>query len=622
MDTKEKMMGAARLTMARAIRKKIASAASTQESTSLKRCLSLRDLIGFGIGTTVGGGIFVAVGGAAYAAGPAVVISFLVAALSCFCTGLCYSEMALIVPSAGASYSFTYAAVGELAAYLVGVFNIGGNILSSAAVARGCAFYLSHLLERLGVKLPAAIFAIDVSGYTLSPMAMVLILGIGVINLRGTAATSRFNNFVTVVSLALLLAFVFVCMTAIDAARWQPFVPEGAGGVLQGSGAIFFAYLGFDVLACLSEEAEDPKVVPRGIAATLGISTVLYVAVAVVLTGLVTRDELDLAAPLAAAARTRGLSIMALAVSAAAVGNTLTTAFGGVLASPRICYVMAQDGLVPQSLAHTTAGGTPVYALMLAVVPTSVLAIFIDFHPLASIVSASCLCTFSLVCSSLIILRCPAATTSEAAAADTSTKNAPASNGCVAQPVASVLGKPAAGERTGTQDTEGIALDMEGSPHPAVTRSLLAFACFCFVSSASLRASHHATAWRSSLLLLLATIFFIASVCAAALVVRPFSRFGMNGSDGVASRESRADAMCPNRAFKLPFMPVLPLLGITINMAMLSMLPLIAILRCAALAATAAVVYVLHAAPRSRLNLGQKVPLKQAREDPCIPDPS
>merc|ERR1712008_295595 len=262
---------------------------------------------------------------------------------------------------------------------------------------------------------------------------------------------------------------------------------------------------------------------------------------------------------------------------------------------------------------------------MLAIVPASILAIFVDFHPLASMVSASCLCTFSLVCSSLIILCCPTVTTSEAVPADSSTKNAPASNNGVAHPTASVFGKPSPGQSTGTGDAEGTVqtvLDIEGSPHPVVPRSILAFACFCFVSGATLRVSHHVTGWRRSVLLLLAAVFATACVCAAALIVRPFTHCGKNNSNGAVAGKSRADAMCPNRAFKLPFMPVLPLLGITINIVMLSMLPLVAILRCAALAATGAAVYVFHASTMSRLNLGQKVPLKQAREDPCIPDPS
>ncbi|CAE8607956.1 unnamed protein product, partial [Polarella glacialis] len=163
----------------------------------------------------------------------------------------------------------------------------------------------------------------------------------------------------------------------------------------------------FDVLATLGEEAEHPNVVPRGIVLTLLLSGILYCATGLVFTGLVSYPEIEVTAPLARAADLRGLHRLAVAVSAGAVGNTLTTVIGGVLGGPRICYVMAQDGLLPKSLAGVNRFGAPAQALLVTGFPTAICALLVEFAPLAEIVSAGALCSFSLVCAALVLLRYP-----------------------------------------------------------------------------------------------------------------------------------------------------------------------------------------------------------------------
>ncbi|CAE8586705.1 unnamed protein product, partial [Polarella glacialis] len=275
-------------------------------------------------------------------AGPGVTLSFLLAALGCSFSGLCYAELSTLAPSAGSSYSFSYFAVGECTACVVGLVNIAGNVLAAAAVARGWEGYTRLFLLKLGVQPPEVFGGFHLGPFQASPVAALLIVVIVAINFLGTKATSAFNNVVTFASVTLLCCFIAGAAPYVEPANWQPMLPHGTHGVVEAAGTVFFAYLGFDVLATLGEEAEHPNVVPRGIVLTLLLSGILYCATGLVFTGLVSYPEIEVTAPLARAADLRGLHRLAVAVSAGAVGNTLTTVIGGVLGGPRICYVMAQ----------------------------------------------------------------------------------------------------------------------------------------------------------------------------------------------------------------------------------------------------------------------------------------
>jgi len=377
----------------------------TASNAGLRRCLRLRDVVGFGVGVTVGAGIFVATGEAAAQAGTGVALSFLLAAFGCGCSGLCYAEMSTVAPTAGSAYSFSYNGIGEWAACIVGLMNIAGNILSAAAVARGWASYLWLLLLEIGLDVPRGLAALDLGPFMASPAAFFLVVFLGCVNLMGTSVTAKMNGCITAVSVLLLLAFIAGSIPAVDTVRWWPLLPRGVGGVFRAAGTVFFAYLGFDILACLSDEVEDPQVIPRGIVLTLFLSTFLYAATALVFTGLVTGDEIDVRAPLAAAARLRGLDALSSLVAVGAVGNTMTTVVGSMLGVPRVMYAMSQDGLLPPALGRLNKQGTPVCALLVTLVPTSVCAALFEFGVLAEVVSAGALCSFSFVCVTVVLLR-------------------------------------------------------------------------------------------------------------------------------------------------------------------------------------------------------------------------
>lgn len=615
-----------KLALVRAVRTKpipTSLACSGAAGGQLRRCLKLRDIIGFGLGATVGGGIFVATGAAVLEAGPSVVLSFLLAALGCAASGLCYAEMSTLVPSAGSSYSFTYTAIGELAACCVGITNIAGNVLSGAAVARGWASYFCLLLVELGFQPWHIFMDFEIGGLNASPMAFLLVVFVSVVNLFGTKATSALNGGITFVSLVLLLGFIAGGTSVVDPNRWNPFMPEGLSGVLRGSGTVFFAYLGFDVLACLGEEAEDPKVVPQGILATLAISTALYCATAITFTGMVTIQEVEVAAPLAAAARLRGLNVVALFIAIGAVGNTVTTVVGAILGAPRVCYVMAQDGLLPAGLAKVSATGTPTSALLLTAVPTALLAGLMDFEALAEIVSAGALCSFSSVCCSLVILRNP----QDRAVASWTRAPCPRAAGGVsgsdaASPYPSVVGASVyQGPSMMLPDAPPPQLEPARCCSPGICMAL--YGCLCLLMGLLLRACSLAeSSHAASATLMGACLSALGAAFAALLVARPFvHRLRQRGSKdmSVGDDSDEEDSGANGARFRLAAMPLVPLLAVFVNMVLLSMLSLPALWRSLGIYGACAVFYLCYSGPRSRLNDVEEIPLVDAEFDDRSP---
>ena len=247
---------------------------------------------------------------------------------------------------------------------MVGLTNIVNSVLSSAAVARGWEGYMRLLLISTGVNPPAFMEGFSWGPLQVSFLAPVLIGAVVAINLCGTLAISTFNNVVTFISVTLLLVYVFGGATHVDPTLWDPYAPHGSLGIAKGAGSVFFSYIGFDVLATLGAESVNEKVVPCGIVLTLFISTAIYCGVGAVFTGLVDYTEVDMTAPLARAAEQRDLPILALLVSIGAVGNTLTTVIGAIVANPRYCLSMAQDGLLPATLVRLNRFGAPGRSLL------------------------------------------------------------------------------------------------------------------------------------------------------------------------------------------------------------------------------------------------------------------
>lgn len=546
-----------------------------EEDGGLHRCLRTRDVVGLGLGVTVGAGVFMATGKASEEAGPAVTIALLITGFGCSCTGLCYAEMANLAPSSGSSYSFVYHSAGELPACMVGLCNIVNGVLTGAAVSRGWEGYLRALLASMGVPVPDVFNGPKFAMFEVSFFAPLLLAFVVGINLCGTVAVSAFNNVVTMGSLTMLSIYVFGGAFFVDAENWSPYVPTGATGIAQAAGSVFFSYIGFDVLATLSAEATHSRVIPLGIVLTLVITTVLYCCVATVFTGLVKYTDISQTAPLASAAEDRGLHWLAVLVAIGALGNTLTTVIGCVLAQPRLCFAMAQDGLLPATLVRVNRFGAPARSLLILAAPACVFAGFFDFHKIADVVSTGALCTFSLVCSSLILMRCPRAMNtnhSGVAGASNSSNNE-------------------------EEEVRGLgrlpAMPSTQTPRPVIA-GIIIFAICTFIAGILFRVPsiNMSTVWTVRVLLVFLSISALGAVLMISL---PFIR-SKEDTYTWAEQTKRA------HGFKLPLMPLFPLIGIAMNVLLISQMSLLTLFEALFLQTGAAAFYFGYSYSRSHLN--------------------
>lgn len=546
-----------------------------EEDGGLHRCLRTRDVVGLGLGVTVGAGVFMATGKASEEAGPAVTIALLITGFGCSCTGLCYAEMANLAPSSGSSYSFVYHSAGELPACMVGLCNIVNGVLTGAAVSRGWEGYLRALLASMGVPVPDVFNGPKFAMFEVSFFAPLLLAFVVGINLCGTVAVSAFNNVVTMGSLTMLSIYVFGGAFFVDAENWSPYIPTGATGIAQAAGSVFFSYIGFDVLATLSAEATHSRVIPLGIVLTLVITTVLYCCVATVFTGLVKYTDISQTAPLASAAEDRGLHWLAVLVAIGALGNTLTTVIGCVLAQPRLCFAMAQDGLLPATLVRVNRFGAPARSLLILAAPACVFAGFFDFHKIADVVSTGALCTFSLVCSSLILMRGPRAMNtnhSGVAGASNSSNNE-------------------------EEEVRGLgrlpAMPSTQTPRPVIA-GIIIFAICTFIAGILFRVPsiNMSTVWTVRVLLVFLSISALGAVLMISL---PFIR-SKEDTYTWAEQTKRA------HGFKLPLMPLFPLIGIAMNVLLISQMSLLTLFEALFLQTGAAAFYFGYSYSRSHLN--------------------
>ncbi|MBX9246724.1 amino acid permease [Actinotalea ferrariae] len=415
--------------MARRVKSVEQSIRETDEPAHrLKRDLSAWDLVVFGVGVIVGTGIFVLTGTqAATNAGPAVVISFLLAGLTCGLAALCYAELASSVPVAGSAYTFSYATLGELAAWVIGWDLLLELMLGAAVVARGWSAYLAQLLD-----LPTWM-AGDAARPDLAAIAIVLVLGLLLV--RGSKLSSRFTGVLVVVKVAVVLLVIVLGAMYVDTANWSPFVPpaepapEGEGGVLHqpivqaflgleptvfgafgvvaAASVVFFAYIGFDIVATTAEESRNPqRDMPRGILGSLAVCTVLYMAVAAVLTGMVPYGELNTAAPLAEAFENIGITWAARLIALGAVAGITSVILVLMLGQTRVLFAMSRDHLLPPGLARVHPRfGTPWVITGVVTVGVAMLAGFVPLEALSELVSIGTLFAFVVVCLGVLVLR-------------------------------------------------------------------------------------------------------------------------------------------------------------------------------------------------------------------------
>ncbi|NKZ15468.1 amino acid permease [Mycolicibacterium septicum DSM 44393] len=407
------------------------SIADTDEpSTRLRKDLTWWDLTVFGVSVVIGAGIFtITASTAGNLTGPAISIAFVIAAVACGLAALCYAEFASTVPVAGSAYTFSYATFGEFAAWIIGWDLILEFAVASAVVAKGWSSYLGTVFGFGGGIA-------DFGGLAVDWGALVIIALVTVLLVVGTKLSAHFSLVITIIKVSVVLLVVIVGAFYIKAANYTPFIPpneagEGASGadqslfslltgaagshygwygVLAGASIVFFAFIGFDVVATTAEETRDPqRDVPRGILASLGIVTVLYVAVSVVLSGMVSytvlRDAPDGHANLATAFEANGVHWAAKVISIGALAGLTTVVIVLMLGQTRVLFAMSRDGLLPRQLAVTGSHGTPVRITVIVGVLVAIAASVFPMGRLEEMVNIGTLFAFVLVSAGVIVLR-------------------------------------------------------------------------------------------------------------------------------------------------------------------------------------------------------------------------
>jgi APA family basic amino acid/polyamine antiporter len=398
---------------------------------SLRRELSALDLTVFGVGVIVGTGIFVLTGNVAKEdAGPAVALSFVAAGIACALAALCYAEFASTVPVAGSAYTFSYATIGELPAWIIGWDLMLELALGAATVAVGWSGYAKILLDDLGLKLPSSIAGEDA---TFNVPAMLIVLAVTALLVLGVKISSRVNAVIVAIKIAVVLLVIFAGLFFIKAANYHPFIPKavsspevhggkapliqvlfgytpstfGWSGIFAGAAIVFFAFIGFDVVATAAEETKKPKRdLPIGIIASLLICTILYVAVSLVVTGMQNYRHLSTDAPLAEAFKSVGHPAFATVISVGALGGLTTVVLILMLGQSRVFFAMSRDGLLPSWLAQVHPRyGTPYRVTIIIGVAVALIAGLVPLSALAELVNIGTLFAFIVVSVGIVILR-------------------------------------------------------------------------------------------------------------------------------------------------------------------------------------------------------------------------
>lgn len=393
----------------------------------LKRVLTARSLMAIGLGSTIGTGIFILTGTvAANHAGPALTLALLIAALGSGFAAICYAELAAMIPVSGSAYTYSYATLGEAVAWIIG-WNLSLEyMMSASAVAVGWSEYVVNVLNEWGLRLPGAFInapfgkgadgALGLTGAIVNLPAVLIILALGWICYVGVRESSAANTVMVLIKVAIIVLFIVAGMAYVDAANWRPYIPENTGkfgefgwtGVLQGAGIIFFSYVGFDAASTTAREARNPqRDLPLGILGALAISTVLYVGMATVMTGMVPYPQLDAAAPVAVALDAHPqLAWLGSLVKIGAIVGMTSVILMSLLGQPRILLAMAEDGLLPKAVSkvHPTYR-TPHVATAWTVILAALFAGLLPLNVLGELISIGILLAFTVVCIGVLVLR-------------------------------------------------------------------------------------------------------------------------------------------------------------------------------------------------------------------------
>jgi len=418
----------------------------------LKRTLTSRNLTALGVGAIIGAGIFVLTGqAAAQYAGPGIVISFIISGLACAFAGLCYAEFASMIPISGSAYTYAYATLGEFLAWIIGWDLILEYLFAASTVSVGWSGYVVSFLNDFGVHIPAYLTAaysevlVQVPGMGWKPLteqltagllqngiavdslpqvtalmnvpAMAVIAILSGLLILGIRESARVNNLMVIIKVSVIIVFIAIGFAFVNADNWIPFIPENTGefghfgwsGILRGAGVIFFAYIGFDAVSTAAQEAKNPqRDMPRGILGSLSISTVLYILVAIVLTGIVSYTQWNVADPVAVGVNAMGDKMFWLRpiIKIAAIAGLSSVVLVMLMGQPRIFYTIAKDGLLPPVFARVHPKyKTPYVSQLLTGFFAIILAGVLPIRILGELVSIGTLLAFAIVCISVIVLR-------------------------------------------------------------------------------------------------------------------------------------------------------------------------------------------------------------------------
>src|SRR5437762_6040948 len=415
--------------------------AEGENPQGLRRALGAGDLIMLAIGAVIGAGIFGSIGSAAagqvdaagnvirVGAGPALVVSFVLLGAACALAGLCYAELASMIPQAGSAYAYSYATLGELVAWIIGWDLILEYAVGNVAVAVSGGDYFRSLVDSFGVHLPlwvttgyrTALFSPDPAVHGLlqsaphlggipvlvNVPAFAIVMAITWLLLMGVRESATANNVMVTIKLLVLALFIIAGLTHIDTANYHPFAPNGFRGIHQGAAIVFFAYIGFDCISTAAEETKNPqRNLPIGILGGLAICTVIYVIVGAVLTGMVPYTKLGVADPLAAALSSAGFKTVGWIVALGAVVSMSAVLLVFQYGQPRIFYAMARDGLLPPWAAKVHAKTrVPHITTVITGIFIALWALIGDAGETYNLTNIGTLFAFVLVCVGVLVLR-------------------------------------------------------------------------------------------------------------------------------------------------------------------------------------------------------------------------
>lgn len=395
--------------------KPIADIILHSERKQLTKSLGALDLILLGIGCIIGMGIFVLTGvGAAKYAGPGIVLSFVLSGTACIFAALIYAELAAMVPVAGSAYTYTYAALGEAAAWIIGWNLILEYAVSAGAVASGWSGYVTGIFEAAGHALPynlthapTWIGDTEKPGGLVNLPAMLITALVTFMLVLGTAKSAKFNMILVLVKLSTLTLFLTLAIPNIHVENWNPFLPYGLSGVATGAAIIFFAYIGFDAVSTSAEECKNPnRDLPIGLIGSLLICTILYILVAGALTGIVSYTKLDNAEPLAFALREIGYGFGSVLVAVGAIAGLTTVLLVLIYGQTRIFFAMSRDQLLPEKFAKIHPRfGTPYIMTIVTGALVATVAGFAPLHIIAELSNIGTLSAFVIVAVGVLVLR-------------------------------------------------------------------------------------------------------------------------------------------------------------------------------------------------------------------------